>query len=454
MRDLVLLAALGLVFVLTARAPFVGLLAWIWVSLMNPHQEVYGFLNGAPLNMVIAAATAASWLASRERKLPSANAFIVLLAAFGAWAAISTMFALDPAHAAPLRDRTLKTIVLVVVVVMLANTRVRLQAVVWAVVISIGYYGVKGGGFTLLTGGSQKVYGPANSMIADNNCLGLALVMILPLALYLRMTSARAIVRWGLLGFMGLTFVAILGTYSRGALIGLVACLAVGGLRSRYGLVLALVGALGAAAAPSLMPASWSARMSTIRSYNDDDSFEGRVQAWRTSANIAAARPLTGGGFSAVEESWIAEAYASPGSSPHGRAAHSVYFQVLGDTGYVGLGLYLSAIAVALMNTMRVLALTKGDPGLRWAGQLARMLQVSLAAFLTDGAVLSMAYYDGVLLVFGLTAALLATVKRPAPALAAEPGGSAAWRSDQRRRSPQPARAALPLAGQTRTGLG
>jgi probable O-glycosylation ligase (exosortase A-associated) len=417
-RDLFLLSALCLVFGLTMRTPFVGLLAWIWVSLMNPHQEVYGFLRGAQLNLCIAVVTVVAWLGSREPKRVPPNLFVVFLALFSLWTCISTWSALDPPHAFPLLDRTTKTVILAVAVVMLATTRLRLQAVIWVIVVSLGYFGVKGGGFVLLTGGHNHVFGPTNSMIEDNNALGLALILVLPLMFYLRRTSARAAVRWALLGAIALTLVAVFGTYSRGALIALAASTATYAVRSRHGVIMLVVAALCTAALPTIMPPSWFQRMSTIRSADDDISFQERVSAWRTSMAIAKARPLTGGGFSAVEQTWIAQTYRSPGSLDHGRAAHSIYFQVLGDTGFVGLGIYLAAVTAAAVNIFRVLTLVSGQRQFGWAAQLARMLQVSVVGFLSGGAALSMAYYDGAILLFAVTAALLEIVREPAAAAA------------------------------------
>jgi probable O-glycosylation ligase (exosortase A-associated) len=431
-RDLILLSALCLVFALTVRAPFIGLLAWIWVSLMNPHQEVHGFLRGAQLNLCIAVVTVAAWLASREPKRVPPNLFIGLLALFSLWIWITTTFALDPPHAYPLFNRTIKTVVLAVAVIMLANSRLRLQAVLWVMVLSIGYFGVKGGGFVLLTGGHNHVFGPENSMIEDNNALGLALIVLLPLMFYLRGTSARALVRWGLLGVIALTLVAVFGTYSRGALIALAASTAVYAVRSKYGVIMAAVAVLSAAALPSIMPPSWFQRMSTIQSADHDTSFQERVSAWRTSVAIAKARPLIGGGFSAVEQTWIAQTYHTPGSLDHGRAAHSVYFQVLGDNGFAGLGIYLAVVAAAVMNTFRVLGLARGQRDFAWAAKLARMLQVCLAGFLAGGAALSMAYYDGIILLFALTAALLETVRVPAAARAA--AAEPRWKQTPKRR--------------------
>lgn len=392
------------------RAPWIGLLAWIWIALMNPNREVHDFLYGAPLNMFMAALTGLAWAFSRERKALPANAFPLLLLAFLGWATISTIFALDRPQALPIWSRTAKTVILALAVMMLATTRVRLQATIWMIVVSLGFYGVKGGGFTLLGGGRDHVFGPEASMIEDNNSLGLALVVILPLLNYLRLTSARPLVRAALLAIMALTLLAILGTYSRGALIALAAAGVAYALRARNGPLLLAAGAVIAFTLPAVMPERWLERMSTIQTAGQDESFQVRLAAWTTSLDIALARPLIGGGFAAVEQTWIVKTFSPAGGLETGRAAHSIYFQVLGDTGFVGLFLYLSAIGAAVMNTFRVLAAAQGRPQLAWAAHLARMLQVSLVGFLAGGAALSMAYYDGLLVALAVTTGLVHAV--------------------------------------------
>ncbi|HWT52855.1 MAG TPA: hypothetical protein VN113_11850, partial [Caulobacter sp.] len=135
------------------------------------------------------------------------------------------------------------------------------------------------------------------------------------------------------------------------------------------------------------------------------------VAAWRTSYEIASQRPL-GAGFSAVKLDAVVQRFPTQGGLTVGRAAHSIYFEVLGDHGFIGLALYLAVVAAALLNTFRVLALTRHRPDLAWANQLARMLQVSIVAFLVGGSALSMAYYDGVLIILGLTACALGIVRQ------------------------------------------
>lgn len=411
MRDLALLAVLAAILPLIFRAPILGVLSWIWIALMNPQREVYGFLNGAGVNFVIAAVTILAWIVSKERKNAALSPLLLLFGVFLIWTCLTTVFALEHVRTNELLLRTLKTGALVAVVAVLVNSKARIQAVIWTIALSLGYFAAKGGGFVILSGGSHRVFGPENSMIEDNNSLGLALVMLLPLLIYLRSTSQLNYVRHGVLVLIALTIAAIVGTYSRGALLALGALVVFMALRSRAGILFLGLGAAAVVAAPSVMPAAWLERMSSINSADEDASFMGRVEAWRTSFHIATER-LTGGGFSSIEHDWIVQAYSTVGGLPKGRAAHSIYFQVLGDHGFIGLALFLAMIAGALFYTVLVLSATRGRPELRWANQLARMLQVSLIAYMVGGAALSMAYYDGFLILVILTAALHHTVKR------------------------------------------
>ena len=412
MRDLILLAAILGVIPLILRAPMIGVLAWIWVALMNPQQEVYGFLHGASLNLYIAVITAFSWLASKQRKAVPLNPLTITLIIFMMWASITTYFALNPSYSYDLWNRTLKTLVLVFAILTIANTKGRIQAIVWMVVFSIGYYGVKGGGFTLLTGGRNHVFGPDNSMIADNNNLGLVLVMILPLTNYLRITAKRYWVRLGLLAMMGLTLVGVIGTYSRGAFFALGVTGLAYAVRSRAGIIPLVLGALVLVSLPSLVPSSWFDRMSTIQHAGQDQSFQERQAAWATSLNVAKSR-LTGGGFNSIQQNWVAEMYSSPGSLKIGRAAHSIYFEVMGDHGFFGLFLYILILLAGWYNTAATLIAVRDRPEMQWAALLARTMQVSMIGYLVGGAALSMAYYDGFLILLALGGALLLYVKKP-----------------------------------------
>jgi probable O-glycosylation ligase (exosortase A-associated) len=438
-----LLCALLSVAPLILRAPQIGILTWIWITILNPQREVYGFLSGFELNFYVALLTALGWICSRERKIAPFNPVTGLLILFGIWACVTTYLALQPGYSSTILDRVLKTITLTLAVITLATGKARIQSVIWIVAIALGYYAVKGGGFVLLTGGRHHVFGPANTMIEDNNALGLALVMLLPLLNYLRVTSRSRLVCSGLVATMVLTLVAIVGTYSRGALLALAASGAAYALKSRSGFIPLLLGGILILSLPSLVPSTWFERMSTIQSYNQDTSFEGRVAAWRTALEIVKQRPVTGGGFSSTDLDWVVQAYHTPGGLESGKAAHSIYFEVLGDLGLVGLLLYLLLLAAAWLNTSMVLSATAGVPALSWANNLARMLQVSMIGYLVGGAALSMAYYDGFLVLLAVTAALALAIRQPAARAAPR-----AWREAAVQPTPvSPIGAAVPAGG-------
>ncbi|RME67420.1 MAG: hypothetical protein D6782_02635 [Alphaproteobacteria bacterium] len=66
----------------------------------------------------------------------------------------------------------------------------------------------------------------------------------------------------------------------------------------------------------------------------------------------------------------------------------------LGEHGYVGLFLFLLLLTSSYFTCGHVVALARGQPELKWAEDLAKMLQVALIAYATAGAFLSLAKFD------------------------------------------------------------
>ncbi|MFT3736559.1 MAG: hypothetical protein QM776_16335 [Rhodocyclaceae bacterium] len=78
-----------------------------------------------------------------------------------------------------------------------------------------------------------------------------------------------------------------------------------------------------------------------------------------------------------------------------GRAAHSAYFEVLGDMGFVGLFLFLAILITPFLarNEIRRVAKAHG-PGLIWASDLADTLSAVMFAYVVGAAALSVAYFE------------------------------------------------------------
>jgi probable O-glycosylation ligase (exosortase A-associated) len=128
------------------------------------------------------------------------------------------------------------------------------------------------------------------------------------------------------------------------------------------------------------MPDTWHERMATISNYQEDSSAEGRLSAWVYGYEKALEKPMLGGGY---------EAFLG-----HGRSAHSIYFQVLGEHGFVGFAFYILFLGSTFLLAGSVVRRAADHPDLVWAKDLMRMVQASLIVFGCVGAFLSLAYFE------------------------------------------------------------
>ena len=134
---------------------------------------------------------------------------------------ITTLMSPSPAAAWPQLNKVLKIQLMTLVASAALQQRRHIERFIWVIVLSIGFYGVKGGIWTLLTGGGSRVWGPPGGFFEDNNALGATLIIAIPLMNYLRLVATRIWIRRILLAMMGLCAVAALGTQSRGALLAM-----------------------------------------------------------------------------------------------------------------------------------------------------------------------------------------------------------------------------------------
>lgn len=404
MRDiLVTLIIFGaLPFIL--KRPYIGVLVWVWLSVMNPHTQGWGFATEFPFAAIVAAVTLVGLIFSKDPKNLPFTPVVLVFIAFVFWMNVTTVFALYPDLVFEQWNKVMKIMLMTFVTLMLIKTKQHIQLLVGIIVFSIAYFGVKGGIFTLVGGGEHRVWGPGNSFIAGNNEIALALIIIIPLLHYLQVITKNRLAQLSLVVAMLLCAVASLGSYSRGALVALASMAIFLWLKSRHKLRLTLLLILTVPVMLAYMPAEWAKRMDTINTYQQDQSVAGRFNAWGMAYNLANDRPLLGGGFVVTTRELFDQYAENTRDLP--RAAHSIYFQALGEHGYVGLGLYLLLGFLTWRSGVWIIRNTKGLKEYLWASSLASMIQVSLIGFATGGAFLSLLYFD---VPFYLMAVMMAT---------------------------------------------
>ena len=331
------------------------------------------------------------WLFNQDKlRMPWRQPEVISLLLFIVWMCITTVFAYYPGDAVVQLEKVLKIQVMTVVALAAIRERKHIELFVWVNALSIGFFGLKGGIFTVLGGGGQRVWGPSGGFIEGNNEIGLAMVMTVPLLNYLRMVSPNRWVRYGLLALMLLTAIAALGTQSRGAFLAIAVMSVVLWMRSRRKLLGGAFMVLVAAGMLALMSDTWEARMRTIQTYQEDSSAMGRINAWTMAFNLANNR-FTGGGF-VVDTPELFARFAPVPQDLH--AAHSIFFQILGEHGYVGLALFVSIGAFGFLTASRIRKQALQRPETLWAHDLAGMIQVSMVGYAVGGAFLSLAYFD------------------------------------------------------------
>ena len=371
--------------------PFVGLMFWVGIGYLNPHRLAYGFARDLPFVQVAAIVTMIAWLFSKEPKKFPANGVTVTWLLFSGWVCITTLFALNPEAAGTELVRFLKIQLMTLMMLFMLTDRRRIEITVGVIALSIAFYGTKGGIFTLLSGGHYYVLGPVSTFIAGSNEIAFAIIIILPLLWYIWHMTERRWLKIALLGSAGLCVLSVLGSQSRGALLALIAMLGMLWLKSTGKFVTGTLGVLALALALLFMPPEWMERMQSIPNYEEDLSAMGRINAWWFAFNLASDHPIVGGGLHTFTPE-LFQIYAPIPSRFHD--AHSIFFEVLAEQGYVGLVLFVTMGLLTLLLAGRTIRMARGRDDLRWAALLAGMLQVSLVGYAVGGLFLGLAYFD------------------------------------------------------------
>lgn len=390
MRDLIIVGIVAVAALMALRRPWIGVMLWTWISIMNPHRYAWGFAYSAPLAAVAAGSTLLGLLMTKERQSPFQGPPIVWFFLFACWVTLSWLLGMDPVGDYEQWNKVMKIYLMTFVAGMLIINKMHIMAFAWVTVGSLALLGVKGGVFTILTGGNFRVWGPPGTFIGDNNEFALALIMTIPLLHFLQLQLKNVWARHGLLAAMLLCAAAAIGTHSRGGLLAIAAMSAMFWWRSsRKGLIGGML-LFSVLVALPMMPEEWWARMNSITEYQEDGSAMGRINAWGVAWEVAK-HSFFGAGMSYQHEVLFI-LYGTHETTV--RAAHSIYFQVLGNHGFVGLFLFLCI----WISTYRVAGWLRKygrrQDETKWAADLGAMVQVSLVGYAAGGAFLSLSYFD------------------------------------------------------------
>lgn len=378
-------------------SPFYGVLVWTVVSFLNPQRFTWGPAQDFPVALAVAIPTLAGFVLFNRDWKRLACREVVLLFLLWVWFTLTTIAStqtpLFAHHAAETWYRwkfVSKILLMTVMTIGVTDSWSRFRWLLLTIAGSFGLLVLKTLPFMIRSGGEFRIYGPPDSMLADNNDFALALNMALPFFFYLAKTESNRLVK-RLFGFIFVAAIpAIFLTYSRGGIVGLAAVFVLLLLRGRQKVALFLVLACAVILAVVVLPEQWQQRMQSTTDTSRDVSIQGRFNAWNFAWNLAHEYPITGGGF----DTFTPELFNQFAPDPLGvHVAHSIYLGVLAEHGFTGLALYLIVVFSCFWKLwlLRTAARQLGNERIV---SYANMLRISLVAFLVSGAFLSRQYFD------------------------------------------------------------
>lgn len=411
--------------------PFLLVLAYAYIDIVAPQKIGWGPLGSLSISLVAFVLTVILWAAREDKAGIRVSSRQILMLLLLVYCGLTTLTADFPAEAFAKWDWVWKALVFAMFLPLTLRTRLRIEALVLVMVLGVAVITIDGALKTLAGGGG---YGELKLLVNDNtglyegSIISTVAICIIPLAFWLVSYGTvfpRTRLVW--LFAVGVSFSAMLmpiGTQARTGLI----CVAVLGLlklrsTKRRVTYLVLIG-LAAAIALPLLPASFTQRMSTISDHKADQSASTRVAVWAWTMDFAASHPF-GGGFDAfrqdsvaydkviTEKSGDATTIHTERVIEHARAYHSSYFEMLGEQGYPGLGMWLLLHILGVVQMERIRRRYRQPPeGLEWVGPLADALQQAQIVYLVGGAFVGIAFQPFCYMLVGLQCGLAAYVGR------------------------------------------
>ena len=421
------LMALGL------RRPFLWVLAYLYIDVVAPQKISYFLLASIPISLIAFLAAFGGWMLADDKtnsRFALRQGLILMLLVY---CGLTTLGADFPVEAAAKWGWVWKALVFAMFLPLTLRTRLRIEAAALVMVLAAGSIIITGGIKTAFSGGgygSLRFFVNDNTGLYEGSIISCVAIAIIPLIQWLARYGTIFPSDWRVKLFSAaLIFACLLipvGTEARTGLlcIALLGVLLLRNTKRRF-LYITLVAAAGLVAVPFL-PDSFTKRMSTIENHAADESASTRLAVWAWTLEYAQDHPF-GGGFDAFRSNRLRiETQKSEGEESNnqsvevtetfdaGRAYHSSYFEMLGEQGWPGLGLWLWIQAMGLWQMERIRSRWKErtGPGEQWQAPLANALQQALLIYLAGSLFVGIAYQPFVFMLIGLQCGLWSYLRR------------------------------------------
>lgn len=403
---------------LSLRSPYLALYTLLFGDILKPQNLSYSFLAGQSVSLALTAVLLVSMIINMNKlKRPRVIGVTILLIMFMAWITYTTTIAQFQGPAWFKYDYAIKTIAVTLFIPFILDSRLKIELTLAAIVVGVSYYVLIGGIRTALGQASYTTLlvptAIGDSEITETSTLSMVAVFTIPILIYLKNYSLFKnripYLKTILVIIIVSCIFTVIGTYARTGLVGLAFLFVLLFISSKYKIQIVLVSTLLGISLLLFAPADYTQRMSTLGNATEESSALGRILVWRWTLDYVSDRPITGGGF----DSYIANAgqlnrylekdVAVDLSPNKPKAFHNIFFEVLGEQGYVGLAMYIGLI-FSCWNMNRKL---KNDTGNEeYLTALAKTINHLIMIYCLCGLFIGIAYAPWIFYFIGLSVSL------------------------------------------------
>jgi len=419
------------------RRPFLWVLAYLYVDILAPQKISWFLLASIPLSLIVFCLAFGGWLLADDKRDSRLNYRQVLIAVLLVYCGVTTLSADFPVEAAAKWAWVWKALVFALFLPLTLRTRLRLESAALTMVLAAGAIIIDGGIKACFGGGGYgelKFFVNDNTGLYEGSTLSMVAIAMIPLIWWLVNHGTVFPKSWLVKLFaLALTFACVMipiGTQTRTGLLclGLLGVLSLRNIRHKT-LYLGLAGVAAMIAVP-LLPKSYTDRMGTIENHQADESASTRVAVWKWTLEYVKDNPF-GGGFEAYRSNKIkieTRAASTDGNTTavavtevldQSRAYHSSYFEMLGEQGWAGLGIWLWLQVTGLWQMERLRGRWRkkaraagAGPDVQWQASLATALQSAQLVYLTGSLFVGIAYQPFIFMLIGLQCALWSYLRR------------------------------------------
>ncbi|MCW5652272.1 putative O-glycosylation ligase, exosortase A system-associated [Hydrogenophaga sp.] len=397
MRGILLLSVYMAFLYMGFHTPFILVMGYVWADIFTPQRIAYSIMPSIPVSMILGLCVFLSLFRLPKDPDIRLRAATLVTAMFGVWMTITLLWAAVPAAAMYKWDWAVKAVLFSCLIPFFLRSRMHIEAMLWTIVVAGIAHCIPFGVKVLVSGGGYgKPLGLImyNAGLGEGSTLAMFAVFLIPMCLYLykwqTLLPEGKWVKPMLIFFIIMALLTAVGTYARTGLvcIGVLGMLLI--LRSRHKVAYLVIVGVAGFLLSLITSDEWAGRMGTIGD-DTEGSAMARVAVWFWTLEYVATHPL-GGSFDVYRISQTA-LRLSDGSviMETGRAFHSIYFEILGETGIPGMAMYLT-IVLLTRNAFARIARRKSAPEDAWINDAARYLLFSLYILMAGGAFVAVGF--------------------------------------------------------------